>query len=164
MRRFSVVLTAICWLASCGPKPAPLTSKPDASASRIEGSRFEGTVGQTGAASEFLTFMDKHEKQVVTLDLRLPVESFQGGEESAIAFFTVWEDCDNLAPGQRPNEAACTGFEYTVPKGPGAEHPLLKEDDAWRLRGIFKVVPAGGPLQGKMLIRLDPQIMNGPAR
>jgi len=166
MRCVSVALMAMCCLAACGSKPAPpatsRTISPAASAktaptpARSGGTRFEGTVGQLEDGGAFIRFIADHEKQVVTLDVQFPADSFQGGEDGESAFFVVWEDCDNLPEGQKPNEMACTGFEYNVPKAASAERPLVQEGGVWRLRGQFKIVNAGGPLQGQMMVRLEP--------
>ena len=89
------------------------------------------------------------------LDIRIPVADFQGSVDSGSSSFVVWEECDNLTEGQQPSAlgGGCTGFEYTIPNSPNA---LQRDGSVWRLRGTFRVEPAGGPLQGLMLVKLIP--------
>ncbi len=110
--------------------------------------RFEATVGQLEEAQEFLTFIDHHAGEKVVLDVQISGESFQGSENS----FDLWEDCDKLEEGQTPSAlAGCTGFEFVMPA-----RLLVKDGALWRLRGTFRVEPAGGPLQGLMIVKLNP--------
>ncbi|HLJ48790.1 MAG TPA: hypothetical protein VKU01_22390 [Bryobacteraceae bacterium] len=149
MHRALTVVTVVFCLAAC-------TSKPSAPVARAR-NHFAGTVGQLDDGSEFVQFIDNHENQAVTLDIRLPSVSFDGGQEKELDFFVVWDSCDNLPEGQKPNYIHCTGFEYNIPKAAGGASPLIKRGNDWSLRGRFKVVNAGGPLQGLMAVRLEPQ-------
>jgi len=117
-----------------------------------------GTVGQLEDGDEFVTFIHMHEGRAVALDVRFPEEDFQGSADSDPSTFDVWEDCEDLAEGQKPSalNGGCTGFEYSVPNPRGTARPLVKEGGVWRLRGRFRVELAGGPLQGLMVVRLVP--------
>jgi len=63
----------------------------------------------------------------VALDVRFPLEDFQGSADSDSSTFDVWEDC-------------------SVPNPRGAARPLAKEGGVRRLRGQFRVwlVPVSG--------------------
>lgn len=168
MRRLSFVALVIGFLAACKSKPAspvgePSRSKPQASSPGSDkpdmessGVQFSGAVGELDDGAKFIAFITNHENQIVTLDVRFAAEDFDGGQNVDADFFVVWDDCDKLPEGQKPNNSFCTGFEYHIPKGSGQESGLVKESSGWRLRGRFKVVNAGGPLQGLMAVRLEP--------
>jgi len=136
-------------LTGCQKPSKPAASAPDSSVPR-----FAGTVGQLDAGSAFLKFIGEHEHQTVALDLQFPSEEFQGADESGFSAFDVWEDCDNLPEGQKPGAMAggCTGFEFNIP----SRQAVLQDGAVRRLRGKFRVEPAGGPLQGLMTVKLTP--------
>jgi hypothetical protein len=139
-----VVLAAMACLAACKPVDSKVP-------------RLAATVGQLGAASEFLTFIDRHQRQSVALDLQFPRDSFQTTEDARSSSFDVWEDCDNLPEGQKPGALyGCTGFEFIVPHPQGTPAALVQDGPVWRLRGTFRAESAGGPLQGLMIVRLTP--------
>ena len=148
MERALTVITVVFCLAACTSKSAaPVAGT---------GNHFSGSVGQLDDGSEFIQFIGNHDNQTVTLDIRLPAASFDGGQENELDFFVVWDNCDNLPDGQKPNSMYCTGFEYNIPKPAGGASPLIKRGNEWLVRGRFKVVNAGGPLQGLMAVRLEP--------
>jgi hypothetical protein len=135
-------------LAGCQKPSKTAASAPDASVSR-----FAGTVGQLDAGSAFLKFIGEHEHQTVALDLQFPPDDFQGADGSDFSAFDVWEDCDNLPAGQKPGAMlGCTGFEFNIP----SRQAVVQDGAVRRLRGKFRVEPAGGPLQGLMTVKLTP--------
>ena len=104
----------------------------------------------------FVGFINGHTDKAITLDIHIPSASFDGGQEKAFDFFVVWDGCNNLPDGQKPSSAFCTGTEYNISKTASGVSRLVKDADGWRVRGRFKVVDAGGPLQGLMAVRLEP--------
>ncbi|HXR40558.1 MAG TPA: hypothetical protein VN776_15760 [Terracidiphilus sp.] len=172
MRRLSVVLLAMGCLAACGSKPAPppvaskvagpalaakaAPHKLARPAGKAEGTRYSGTVGQLDDSGDFVEFINQHENQAVTLDLFLPSAGFDGGKDGGLEWFAIWDDCDELPEGQKPGGSLCTGYEYTIGKAANGEPQIVQDGDYWRVRGRFRVVNAGGPLQGLMSMQLVP--------
>ncbi len=134
MHRAYAVVTMVFCLAACTSKPVgPVAGSPNS------GTQFSGTVGQLDEGSGFVEFISGHEDKTVTLNIRIPAASFDGGHEKEFDFFVVWDDCDNLPEGQKPSNIFCTGFEYNIPKLAGGASPLAKDTNGWTLRGRFKV-------------------------
>jgi hypothetical protein len=137
---------------------APSKSPVPAAAPDSKIPRLAGSVGQLEEGNEFLAFIHTHEHQTVALDLQFPGGDFQGGDEADSSSFAVWEECDNLPEGQKPGvlSGGCTGFQFIVPYEHGTPRILTQDGGVWRLRGQFRVEPAGGPLQGLMVVKLTP--------
>ncbi len=133
---------ALCELAACSVTVQQLPS-------------WSGTAGQLESGNGLVTFLHTHEGATVALDVRIPESEFQGSIDAGSSSFDIWEECDNLAPGQKPDalSGGCTGFAYTVPD---SSRGLRKEGGTYSLRGSFRVEPAGGPVQGLMLVKLVP--------
>ena len=151
MLRFALAAALVACLAGCHTKPAQR-----ATAIEPKLPRFAASVGQLDQADAFLKFIDSHDRQTVALDLAIPSDEFEGGEESQFSFFVVYDDCDNLPEGQKPNQSFCTGVEYNIPHTAGAPHALVEDAGVWRLRGRFRIEHAPGQQQGLMSVNLVP--------
>lgn len=150
MNRAFIFLAGIACLAGCQRPAAPGPAAKNESSTP----RFAATVGQLDQGTPFLTFIERHEHQIVDLDLQFPRGEFQGGKDVSNSYFDIWEDCEDLPKGQKPGglSGGCTGFEFSIPSA----QAVVQSGSVRRLRGKFRVEPAGGPLQGLMVVQLLP--------
>ena len=131
-------------------------SKPVATSTEVHAHTFTGSAGQLDDGEAFTRFIDAHDLGAVTLDVSLPAGAFDGGEESQFSFFVIYDSCEDLPAGRKPNQSFCTGTEYNIPKAPGAARALARDGEAWRLRGQFRVRHASGQHQGLLSVELTP--------
>ena len=158
MYRSALILAVAACLAACRPKPVqPLAHQ------ELKLPAFTGTVGHLDRGDPFLKFIDAHNRETVSLDLAIPRDEFQGGDETEFSFFVVFDDCDNLPKRKKPSQSYCTGVEYNIPHAAGAAPALVEDGAVRRLRGKFRVEHAPGQHQGLMSVNLFPAIPESEA-
>jgi len=159
LEHHACILAVLCsWLLACSTPPEEATAPPPAAQASDEGRPFFlGQAGQLDAAKGFVDFIAAHEKEIVRLDVTIEEADFDGSLEGD-TYFVLWDECDELEPGEAPSSMKCSGWSYAfeTPDPPVPESTLQLFRGAYRVEGYFAVVGCSGPHQGLMGCTLRP--------